>query len=137
MKVYDQYKEKLEEAKKQLKAAREMAKEAFSIAAAALFAEEPKLESFGWRQYTPYFNDGDVCTFGVYYDEPDINGERCYDLEEGNEHKLSKQDIERLETKICKLIASFEEADMEYMFNEGLITVYRNGKSKVEDYSHD
>lgn len=24
------------------------------------------LDSFGWRQYTPYFNDGDPCVFGVW-----------------------------------------------------------------------
>lgn len=23
------------------------------------------IEEFGWRQYTPYFNDGEPCTFGV------------------------------------------------------------------------
>lgn len=27
---------------------------------------EPSVEAIRWRQYTPYFNDGDVCDFGVY-----------------------------------------------------------------------
>lgn len=26
---------------------------------------EPGIEAFGWRQYTPYFNDGEPCIFGV------------------------------------------------------------------------
>lgn len=26
---------------------------------------DPNVHSFGWKQYTPYFNDGDVCEFGV------------------------------------------------------------------------
>lgn len=30
---------------------------------ALLFA--PDVEAIRWRQYTPYFNDGDVCEFGV------------------------------------------------------------------------
>lgn len=28
--------------------------------------DDPYFTAFGWRQYTPYFNDGDVCEFGVY-----------------------------------------------------------------------
>jgi hypothetical protein len=27
--------------------------------------DDPGIESFGWRQYTPYFNDGEQCVFGV------------------------------------------------------------------------
>lgn len=34
-----------------------------------------KIKSFGWTQYTPYFNDGDECEFGVNVDYPYINGE--------------------------------------------------------------
>jgi hypothetical protein len=27
--------------------------------------DDPTITEFGWTQYTPYFNDGDPCTFGV------------------------------------------------------------------------
>lgn len=27
--------------------------------------EDPTMKAFGWTQYTPYFNDGDPCVFGV------------------------------------------------------------------------
>lgn len=27
---------------------------------------DPTITEFGWRQYTPYFNDGDPCTFSAY-----------------------------------------------------------------------
>ncbi|WP_047890974.1 hypothetical protein [Micromonospora sp. RV43] len=27
--------------------------------------DDPTIVEFGWRQYTPYFNDGDACEFGV------------------------------------------------------------------------
>jgi hypothetical protein len=30
-----------------------------------IFEEYPKIKSFSWKQYTPYFNDGDTCTFSV------------------------------------------------------------------------
>lgn len=28
--------------------------------------DDPTIVEFGWRQYTPYFNDGDPCTFGAH-----------------------------------------------------------------------
>lgn len=28
--------------------------------------DDPTITEFGWRQYTPYFNDGEPCTFSVY-----------------------------------------------------------------------
>ena len=27
--------------------------------------DDPNVARFGWQQYTPYFNDGEPCTFGV------------------------------------------------------------------------
>ena len=34
--------------------------------ALALLIAHPKFESMRWRQYTPYFNDGDPCVFNIY-----------------------------------------------------------------------
>lgn len=31
-----------------------------------LFEDVPELESLKWTQYTPHFNDGDACVFGVH-----------------------------------------------------------------------
>jgi hypothetical protein len=28
--------------------------------------DDPFIVGFGWRQYTPYFNDGEPCVFGAY-----------------------------------------------------------------------
>jgi hypothetical protein len=30
-----------------------------------IFEENPTINAFCWEQYTPYFNDGDTCTFSV------------------------------------------------------------------------
>lgn len=37
-----------------------------------LFEQFPDLKSFSWTQYTPYFNDGDECTFGANTKYPSI-----------------------------------------------------------------
>jgi hypothetical protein len=39
-----------------------------------LFIAYPELNSFGWEQFTPYFNDGDPCEFSSNHDYPNING---------------------------------------------------------------
>lgn len=40
-----------------------------------IFEKYPTLESFGWSQYTPYFNDGDTCIFSVNTDYISVNDE--------------------------------------------------------------
>lgn len=36
----------------------------------AILAADPRVTRIQWSQYTPYFNDGDACTFSAYvYDE--------------------------------------------------------------------
>jgi len=49
-------------------------KENFHGLAKELFQDFPELKSFGWRQYTPYFNDGEECEFRSLHDYPTING---------------------------------------------------------------
>lgn len=46
----------------------------FHGVAKELFDAYPELDSFGWRQYTPYFNDGEPCEFRSMHDYPTING---------------------------------------------------------------
>lgn len=59
--------------------------------------EDPNVHSFGWTQYTPYFNDGDTCEFSV--NEPWLRtvddvaaeadaeeGQDDYDFEIGDTH---------------------------------------------------
>jgi hypothetical protein len=40
-------------------------KEALQVAFNEFFNNHPTAEKIIWTQYTPYFNDGDACTFGV------------------------------------------------------------------------
>jgi hypothetical protein len=52
----------------------EMSKAMFSEVSKQLFDKHSVLESFSWNQYTPYFNDGDECTFSANVDYPEVNG---------------------------------------------------------------
>lgn len=79
-------------AEKQLKVAQlrieaaNLAKEHFDEKSKELFEKYPDLIDFSWTQYTPYFNDGDECTFRVNTDYPKVNlkGFEDDDGEEGH-----------------------------------------------------
>lgn len=119
----------------------------FKAEAAKLFEANPMLQSFGWRQYTPYFNDGDTCVFGVYSDEPDINDKCGYDLDSGLEYDASTRKwvqvrdpdpYIKLQVVVAKLLNGFDEDDMKHMFGDHVrVTVRRDGEIDVDDYSHD
>ena len=109
--------------------------EAFEAGVGILFETYPELKSFGWRQYTPYFNDGDACYFSVHADEPDINGEgsdEWYD-EEGWQNKAADD--------IAELVYSIDEGYLKRRFDdhaEVTVTRTRNGyKAESDDYRHD
>lgn len=40
--------------------------EALKVEFAKVFEAYPEITVIKWNQYTPYFNDGDTCTFGVH-----------------------------------------------------------------------
>lgn len=68
-------KEKQKEIAKLKAEAQQMASDAFDSFCKEIFEKHPKIESFGWSQYTPYFNDGDTCTFSANTDYISVNGE--------------------------------------------------------------
>lgn len=82
-----EFKQKLEAALEVIKKAQEEAlkivKEGFQSACAPIFEQDSRLESFGWRQYTNYFNDGDTTYFSARKDLEcmEINGENFDDSE--------------------------------------------------------
>lgn len=71
--------QRIEKMKKDLEAAKSKAvregQKLFKEAVKEIFAEFKDLERFAWPQYTPGWNDGDACEFGVHMDSLAINDE--------------------------------------------------------------
>lgn len=112
--------------------------EAFSQAAAELFKKHPLMESFGWTQYTPYFNDGEECTFSVHSGDPDINGINGYDIEDSIENKTEAQALMAAQKDVENLLELMNESTMEDIFGDHTsVTVHRDGHIETDDYSHD
>lgn len=120
-------------------------KEYFEVAAKDVFEQYPKLESFGWTQYTPHFNDGDPCRFRVnaYPGEMYINGEFQDDLSEDGcfeDWGMSADEVEAIGKATYEVVKTMDKDSLEKMFGEGKVTVTcKNGKLKAEadDYDHD
>jgi hypothetical protein len=130
-------------------------KEIFNSATKELFENNPKLTSFGWYQYTPYFNDGEECTFRVNRDYLTLNrtGEsldRCgvdywkdpkYNYTPPDPKDYNCDSIDELISiveGIDKVLDLFEDDDLSLMFGDHAeITVFRDGRIDIDSYDHD
>jgi len=54
-----------------------------------IFKSYPEITSFSWTQYTPYFNDGDSCTFSANTDYITVNGDSIDDCKWYNENNVT------------------------------------------------
>ncbi len=126
-----------------------------------LFNIYPELKSFGWRQYTPYFNDGESCEFSSRHDNPIINGaDEDYgdEPEEGvinivrdssETYRDSSTDwknvpnpnynpyYKEIVTSVKNFLNQFDNDDMYDLFGDHVkVTITAEG-AKTSEYDHD
>lgn len=114
------------------------AKESLSVEFKKLFEENPTLESFSWRQYTDYFNDGDECTFSAHFydDELTINGVRGWDDYSGEDKDIIERN--RLRDIISELLHCIPEFILKDIFGDHVeITVDKDGIKTTSYTNHD
>jgi len=122
----------------------------FPTLIAPILSESKRIETIGWRQYTPYFNDGDECTFGVHQDDLLINGEDEYgDGLEWIREKVwafgkydtnPNADQEELVVlkNIKEVLQSIPDDFYKDLFGDhAIVTINKNGTIEVDDYDHD
>jgi hypothetical protein len=117
------------------------------------FTDNPQINAVKWRQYTPYFNDGDTCEFslhGVYFQLVDP---KSFNLtEDGGDYEdgfYSSWDVEyenkakgaKTLAKNMKGIENILDSSADVLnvaFGDHMeILVQRDGNVEVEDYEHD
>lgn len=127
------------------KLAQEKVTPALQAAFTELKAQFPNLEAIRWKQYTPYFNDGDECVFGlhgVYFrleGFPSDGG----DYSDGFESPWGFKYHKFLTEDQSKILSSFESdlSGLKPLLKEALgdhaeVTLTVNG-IEVEEYEHD
>lgn len=136
---YQELRNKIVEARKTME---ETAKSLFNEMSAELFNENPTLMSFGWVQYTPYFNDGDACTFRCNSDYPTVSITVdgilwSYDSNSGELH-VDGEEVESSDNLIRMIknmgVDSFSKEGKQYAFDRATNTVTENGV-KVLSYN--
>jgi hypothetical protein len=134
----------------QINAAQEQFEKAFPALVKDFFAAVPQIKSVTWTQYSPYFNDGDACTFSVhdvYFatdDNEDLESYRDADSDgvfSGDMYSLRKKTfLTKEQIEICNKLdtmISCNEDTMESMFGNGYIIVLRPDGIETQEYDHD
>jgi len=158
--MISEIKEKQAEIKKLQNELQKRTADIFLSSFKVLFEENPKLKSFGWTQYTPYFNDGDTCTFSANTDYLYINGEHEDDADWSQEKKVIswgtynrdkrvyegriEQDnpnyipeLANASAKVKKFLSVFDDEFYKRQFGDHVkITISENGIT-TDDYEHD
>ena len=113
----DNIKEKLAALKEDYK---KTAEAMFHEGVKELFELHPSLDSFGFTAYSPYFNDGEECTFSAYIDDPYING---YDQYEGSmeDHFEPREGDSNIWDKVGKWKYSNNYKDREWVDGDPVI----------------
>lgn len=140
--MMDAFKELLAEMEDLVSRMQERGKEVFAEYSKKLFQDHPDLVSFSWTQYTPYFNDGDACHFGVnsYLNVCFSNGDEMEDWEIGYSRKYAEgfsEDHMVAADRAHELVSGVPEEVMEKLFGDHVeVTVYSD-RVEIEDYYHD
>ena len=139
------------------------AKTLFKEAVGTLFVEFPNLVSFGWTQYTPYFNDGDECTFGSGHSNPfikfttskntdpdelgyedEFSDYHYYDYSKDFKQKTLKPTLTIAQLaevttgkSVVEFLTNFDDDDMLNMFGDHQKVIVTSNKVESEDYEHD
>ncbi len=133
--------EKVSELKKLMQ---EQGKEALKEAFKEFFAAHPEATKVVWTQYTPYFNDGDACTFSVgeielkvdpsmlATDAQKLFGYGTEDEEDDSDYRYgdgcAAQLIEKLDSENCTYADPCKAAGVEHR------KLTAGEKSLVEDF---
>lgn len=101
-----------------------------------VFDKFPDLKAITWVQYTPYFNDGDTCTFSVHdfdvnFNDEDYNyGDTLWEL---RNDPSKKELIEAIRTLRQELPSDV----LEYIFGDHAKIVATPTGFKVTEFNHD
>jgi hypothetical protein len=107
---------------------------------AHLFEKYPKVKGYTWNQYTPYFNDGDECTFRCCYDDGSVivekNGEEVTVDWRCDDEDLCEE-MEDVTDEFVKTFPSFSDDDMRDFFGDHATVTIRPTGVEVSHYDHD
>lgn len=141
---YDELLRIQREAKEQIGKA---GKKAVSALFKNFFAANTDVTAIGWTQYTPHFNDGDPCEFGVrdfYFNtkaDLDFEETAIHDEEDGWSDTYARPEAPKRQREIAEAVSRIERAVdddvFEESFGDGVQVIAVPDGFHVTEYSHD
>lgn len=119
------------------------ARKMFTTSLKELFESNPDLGAVTWEQYTPYFNDGDECTFSV--NEPTFVPLVVREQEEDEDDYDYRYDSGMKEnadmTAVSRFITKHDDL-MQALYGDHVQVLVKRNKEggivvEVEEYEHD
>lgn len=128
-----------------MKELQETGKNAFKECVKVFFQACPEVQAVVWSQYTPYFNDGDECTFGVNevtfvlqnFDRDDLLNPYEY---EDDEYGVGSYDTSGKYKPEYRKLSSFINANEDIMkscFGDHTSVYVTPTEIITEEYDHD
>jgi len=130
--------------------------EIFRLAFKEFFDANPEVQTVGWRQYTPYFNDGDTCEFNCYAEYAFVTNTADYENiswgeYDGEEENVWIEDPDYGDTEadsipahvvanaesLRKLLAKIDDDVFLDMFGDHVQVFATREGFDVQEYSHD
>lgn len=114
-----------------------------------VFEKFPKLESFAFTAYSPYFNDGDECTFSVHHEySAEINGMDADDHDVDMPSTLTSYNDRnawretqwpyQVSTEMSKLLSQIPDEVFETAWGNHVKITITKDKIEVDEYTeHD
>lgn len=129
-------------------------REALQAVFRQLFEQFPQIKTVYWAQYTPYFNDGDACTFrinevnfspvewedidGPYFgEEADEEDQQDFSITtyRGSDHRVTPE-MEAAMEAVSKFLNAIEDQLPEIYRDHSWVRVHKDG-AVVKDHNHD
>lgn len=144
--MFDAIVSKTKAMREQMDALRKEAAEQVKPLLSEFIKANPQVKAVKWTQYTPYFNDGDPCTFSIhepefYFEGGDLDGDGYSAWCFGHADYRPSYDVCSAATaEACKSVAKalegIEEALEECFGDHVKVIVTAEGVS-VDEYDHD
>jgi SepF-like predicted cell division protein (DUF552 family) len=112
-----------------------------------MFVLNPKLQSFSWTQYTPYFNDGDECIFRVNgYLDVEYDNVEYTELGKWNADKAistnevyyeTTPEVAKVVYPILQLLENIDDDVFKTIFGDHVKIIVTPNGIDIEEYYHD
>lgn len=94
------------------------------------FNKHQNLKEVRWTQYTPFFNDGDECTFRSNHEWADIEGV-------DGELDYNSKEYKEIKENIREFLSQFDDELLRNLFGDHVEIIVTKEGISVEEYEHE